>query len=72
MPEMDGYDVARAVRAMRQAHAPMLVALTGWGGQRDRDRTKEAGFDEHLTKPADLASIEAMLSRVKGKPEPLG
>ncbi len=70
MPGMDGYDVARAVRAMPQVHAPMLVALTGWGGQRDRDRTKEAGFDEHLTKPADLASIEAMLSRVKGDAEP--
>jgi CheY-like chemotaxis protein len=71
MPEMDGYDVARAVRAMPLGRGPMLVALTGWGGQRDRERTKAAGFDEHLTKPADLASIELMLSRVKKSQEPL-
>lgn len=70
MPGMDGLDVARAVRAMPETRDPMLVALTGWGGQRDRERTREAGFDEHLTKPADLASIEAMLSKVKGGQEP--
>jgi CheY-like chemotaxis protein len=43
----------------------VIVALTGWNGQRDRERTKAAGFDEHLTKPADLASIEAMLHKVR-------
>jgi PAS domain S-box-containing protein len=65
MPGMDGYAVARAVRAMTDVSKPVLVALTGWGGPLDRERTKEAGFDGHLTKPADLTSIEAMLFKVK-------
>jgi len=65
MPGMDGYTVARAVRAMPASREVVIVALTGWNGQRDRERTKAAGFDEHLTKPADLASIEAMLHKVR-------
>lgn len=65
MPGIDGYAVARAVRAIPEADDPMIVALTGWGAARDRERKKEAGFNEHLTKPADLASIEAVLYRFK-------
>jgi CheY-like chemotaxis protein len=64
MPEMDGYDVARAIRDDRRLDQPLLVALTGWGGADDRQRTGAAGFDLHLTKPVDLAAIEKMLSGV--------
>ena len=62
MPEMDGYEVARRIRARGDAGGMRLVALTGWGQERDRKLTKAAGFDEHLIKPADLAALQAVLS----------
>jgi CheY-like chemotaxis protein len=68
MPGMSGYEVAQAVRKDARLDAVRLVALTGWGGEADRARTRAAGFDEHLTKPADLAAIEAVLARW-GAPE---
>jgi CheY-like chemotaxis protein len=61
MPEMDGFDVARAIRAEGHAHV-RIVALTGWGQQADRERTRAAGFDHHLTKPVDLQALAAWLS----------
>ncbi|WP_413672229.1 GAF domain-containing protein [Massilia cellulosiltytica] len=60
MPEMDGFDVARAIRAEGHAHV-RIVALTGWGQQADRARTRAAGFDHHMTKPVDLAALAAWL-----------
>ena len=67
MPGMDGYEVARAIRAMPTMQHMVIVALTGWGSRQDREKTKAAGFHEHLTKPADLAAIEAMLYKLKEK-----
>jgi PAS domain S-box-containing protein len=64
MPGMNGYEVARAIRDDRRFDQPLLVALTGWGGAEDRQRTSAAGFDRHLTKPVGLESIEQMLSQV--------
>lgn len=64
MPGMSGYEVAQAVRANPGWNGVRLVALTGWGGSADRARTAAAGFDEHLTKPATLAAIEAVLARI--------
>lgn len=64
MPGMSGYDVAAAIRNDRRYDQPMLVALTGWGSEDDRERTRAAGFDLHLTKPVDLAAIEKMLNTV--------
>jgi CheY-like chemotaxis protein len=62
MPEMDGYEVARAIRAREtDTHTP-LVALTGWGQEEDRRRARDAGFDHHLVKPADLEALQALLS----------
>jgi PAS domain S-box-containing protein len=63
MPGMSGYDVAKAVRSDPQFDEVRLVALTGWGGEADRARSREAGFDAHLTKPATVAAIEAVLAR---------
>jgi CheY-like chemotaxis protein len=62
MPGMNGYQVAEAIRNDRRFDQPLLVALTGWGGEDDRDRTRAAGFDLHLTKPVDLDRIEKMLA----------
>lgn len=62
MPGMDGYEVARALRSMPELGRPVLVAVTGWGGPEDRLKSKNAGFDEHLTKPVDISMIELLLT----------
>jgi CheY-like chemotaxis protein len=61
MPGMDGYELAGRVRALPQAKGPLLVALTGWGQERDRQRTQAAGFAHHLVKPADALRLRAVL-----------
>jgi signal transduction histidine kinase len=61
MPGMDGFEVARRIRADASLARLPLVALTGWGQQQDRQRTLEAGFDRHLVKPADPQALKAML-----------
>jgi len=63
MPGMSGYEVAQAVRRDPRLDGVRLVALTGWGGESDRARTRDAGFDDHLTKPATAAAIEAVLAK---------
>ncbi len=62
MPGMDGYEVARRVRASGLARQPRLVALTGWGQDDDRRRTREAGFDDHLEKPVGSEDIARTLA----------
>jgi PAS domain S-box-containing protein len=62
MPEMDGYEVARRIREQNEGRDMLLIALTGWGQAEDRGRAKAAGFDHHLTKPAELEQLEALLS----------
>jgi PAS domain S-box-containing protein len=61
MPRLNGYQAARRIREQRQ-DAPMLVALTGWGQEEDRRRSREAGFDSHLVKPVDFTSLAGLLS----------
>lgn len=51
MPEMDGYELARRIRAGDLARQPRLIAVTGWGQDDDRARARDAGFDDHLVKP---------------------
>lgn len=61
LPDMTGYDVARRMRLLPGMDKTLLVALTGWGTQDDRQRTRDAGFDRHLTKPAELPAVEELL-----------
>lgn len=61
LPGMDGYQVARRLRAMPGVEDAFLVAMTGYGSENDRRRAKEAGFDEHLAKPADLELLRRWL-----------
>jgi len=62
MPGMSGYETARAIRATPGLEDIVLVALTGWGAESDRQRSNEAGFDHHLTKPVQLDVVEALLA----------
>jgi CheY-like chemotaxis protein len=64
MPMMNGYEVARQLRAMPGLESLRLVALTGWGGEDDAKRSKDAGFDEHLTKPVDYEMLERVMLRL--------
>jgi signal transduction histidine kinase len=61
MPGMSGYDLARHIRRRRDLPQPVLVALTGYGQQSDRQQALAAGFDEHLTKPASLPGLIELL-----------
>jgi signal transduction histidine kinase/ActR/RegA family two-component response regulator len=66
LPEMDGYEVARQIRAMNGRRI-RLVAVTGYGGPDDRHRAKQAGFDLHVTKPVDPSKlIELIVSAAAG------
>jgi signal transduction histidine kinase len=61
LPGMDGTEVCRAVREMPLSAQPIMVALTGWGREDDRRRTREAGFDHHLVKPVAAEKLHDVL-----------
>ena len=62
MPGMDGYEVARRIRARSPGPRPAIVALTGWGQEQDRREARAAGFDRHLVKPAEIDALKALLT----------
>jgi signal transduction histidine kinase/ActR/RegA family two-component response regulator len=61
MPDMDGFEVAHRLRMLTKGRQPALVALTGWGGEDDQRRSRDAGFDRHLTKPVSMEALEQAL-----------
>ena len=68
LPGMNGYEVARTIRSQPEFGTPLLVAVTGWNAPDERLRTKEAGFDEHLTKLVDISMIELLLTHLPERP----
>ena len=58
LPGIDGYEVARRLRLSEHGKAVMLVALTGWGQEQDRQRTSASGFDQHWVKPVGLEKLK--------------
>jgi len=62
MPILDGHETARLIRQQPWGKDMVLVALTGWGQSEDRRRSKDAGFNHHLVKPADPAVVEKLLA----------
>ena len=62
MPGMDGFEAARRIRETPGCETALLVALTGWGQDSDRQRTRDAGFDKHLVKPVDAKALSALLA----------
>jgi CheY-like chemotaxis protein len=63
LPAMDGYEVARRLRALVDGAAMFLVAVTGYGQRGDELLSSEAGFDVHVVKPIELSALEPLLGR---------
>ncbi|WP_426209060.1 hybrid sensor histidine kinase/response regulator [Massilia sp. TWP1-3-3] len=61
LPQMSGYDLARGIRRLPSGAMTMLIAVTGWGQQKDRQLAFEAGFDHHMVKPVRFEQIEEIL-----------
>jgi signal transduction histidine kinase/ActR/RegA family two-component response regulator len=70
LPVMDGFDLAERLKRRLSARPPKFVAITGYGQPSDRARSKQAGFDEHLVKPVDLARVDAIVRSVSRHSEP--
>ncbi|AFL74888.1 PAS domain-containing protein [Thiocystis violascens] len=63
MPELDGYDTCRRLRAAPSGHAGvMIAAISGWGQDRHKEATRAAGFDRHLVKPVDIGALTCLLN----------
>jgi CheY-like chemotaxis protein len=66
LPDMDGYEVARRLRRAFARGEPLhLVAVTGYGHEADRRRSMDAGFEQHLVKPVDLATLERVVHELQ-------
>lgn len=68
LPKLDGYEVCRTIRKQRLGKQPMVIALTGWGQEDDRRRSKEAGFDSHVVKPVDCQELMRMIESLSPAP----
>jgi two-component system CheB/CheR fusion protein len=64
LPGMDGYEVARRLRRLPEGDSALLVALSGYGQEEDRQRSREAGFDVHLLKPVGWATLQPVLTQL--------
>jgi CheY-like chemotaxis protein len=64
MPSIDGHETARRIRQQPWGKDMVLVALTGWGQAEDRRKSREAGFNHHLVKPADPTLVAELLSKL--------
>jgi CheY-like chemotaxis protein len=64
LPDIDGIELARRLRARANAQRAVLVAITGYGQEQDRARTAAAGFNHHLVKPVDMQKLYAILDEV--------
>lgn len=64
MPRMDGFEAARRIRALAGGREVTLVALSGWGQPQDKERSREAGFNEHLVKPVSPSDLRQLLQRL--------
>jgi CheY-like chemotaxis protein len=65
MPGIDGHEVATRLRAQPEFKQTRIIALSGYGQEEDRRRSKEVGFDYHLTKPVEPEALEALLDSLR-------
>jgi CheY-like chemotaxis protein len=66
MPRLDGYEAARRIREECKEERPVLIAITGWGHDDNRAKTRAAGFDHHLVKPVEPAALTRLLAETTG------
>ena len=73
LPKMNGYEACRMIRQQSTGENIVIVALTGWGQEEDRRKSRSAGFDRHLVKPVDFQSLLKLLADVQSAraPKPL-
>jgi CheY-like chemotaxis protein len=71
LPKMDGYQVAQRLRQQPQLENPFLIALTGYGQDEDRQRSKQAGFNYHFVKPVDPQGLQSLISSLAGRYLPM-
>jgi CheY-like chemotaxis protein len=69
MPDIDGHEICRRIRHEGWGKGIFIIALTGWGQEADRQRTKETGFHAHLVKPIQSDSVAEMLANLMGSGE---
>ena len=62
LPRIDGFDACRRIREQPWGKQMLLVAITGWGQDVDRRKSREAGFDHHLVKPVDMQDVSALVN----------
>jgi len=67
LPGMDGYEVCQQLRRDPRTSSSLIIALTGYGQESDRQRSKEAGFDQHLVKPVDIDELDRVIGAAKEK-----
>ncbi len=72
LPGMDGYEVARKLREIPELDGAFLVAMTGYGTDKDKARSIAAGFDQHMVKPADPELLRVWLEKRSGGDDPRG
>ena len=65
LPGMDGYEVARQIRALPAGRSALIVAVTGYGRSSDRLQSQEAGFDHHLVKPVQPEVLQELIAAAK-------
>lgn len=65
--DLDGYDVAEEIRRRNELKATFLIALSGFGRQEDKEKSKSVGFNEHLTKPTDFDALLELINNLDGQ-----
>jgi DNA-binding response OmpR family regulator len=71
LPTLDGFEVCRRLRARPDAASLTLIAMTGWGHDEDRRKSREAGFDGHLVKPVDFEQLERVMAEREARRTPV-
>jgi DNA-binding response OmpR family regulator len=69
LPRLNGYDACRRIRETAWGGEVVMIALTGWGQEEDRKRSKDAGFDYHIVKPVDHVELMCLLGSLYGNTE---